>query len=900
MLSDAAVRLAAKFRNEPDSSDEGFHPLVCHLADVAAVARSMWQGRLGERVRARLADDLGLTLDQAGRWVAFLAGLHDVGKACPAFQRKDPAAMTRIGDLLPLEKPHAAVIPGHGSVSGRATRLLLEARFQMETRASRKLGLVLAGHHGLFPVDVEQAHGVAIGEPRGTVSQWNAVRAELFDALATLLEIDTKPTLLIPNPAAMIIAGIISVTDWIGSSEQHFAWNPNGPSDLEGYFRSTSVAAESSLREMRWKPPEEPSAPRSFQTLFHFEPRPLQQVTQRLRILSDTPGLVIIEAPMGEGKTEAALLLADHWNAQGFQGAYVALPTQATANQLHGRVARFLAERFRAELGGGDDVNLLLVHGGTFLRDLDLLPSGVDDGDGPREGAVAAGEWFLARKRSLLAPYGVGTIDQSLMAVLQVKHVFVRLFGLAGKVVVIDEVHAYDTYMTGLLERLLEWLAALGSPVVLLSATLPTSRRRALLQAYARGLTSSREPAGRVPDCPYPRVTWLEGGQPRAESFPAAERSRRTLQLGRVEDSPDAVRDLLVRELAGGGCAAVICNTVARAQETYLALQRAFPADELGLFHARYLLKDRMTREDECLRRFGPPLEDGTSPNRPRRYVLVATQVIEQSLDLDFDLMVTDLAPIDLLLQRSGRLQRHERGQRAHPLRLWVRWPVEADRIPRLDRPSTFVYDAHVLLRTWWLLRDRDALMIPDAVQACIDAVYSDDEPVRLVLHQELEEFWLITRAEMDEKRAAERREALDRRLRAPSGSALLTDFVRHPREEDAPDLHPAFQAVTRLAEPSIAAVVIDDGSPLIPEEDDRLSRDRVKALLLHSINISAPRGVQALRTESPPAAFAVSSALRRHRLVRLDSTGRAVVGDVTFTYHPDLGLTIARSEGGR
>ena len=265
------------------------------------------------------------------------------------------------------------------------------------------------------------------------------------------------------------------------------------------------------------------------------------------------------------------------------RGFYLALPTQATANQMHGRVVDFLRNAFTAPIAVGEDVNLVLAHGGAWLRDLERLPKGVYDEDGPRPGAVGAGEWFLSAKRSLLAPYGVGTIDQALMAVHQVKHVFVRLYGLAGKAVVIDEVHAYDTYMTGLLERLLEWLGALGSPVVLLSATLPTGRRLKLAEAYARvrgDVATEGEPVATS----YPRMTWLEGGKVCADSFEAADRSKRSLKLNKIGDSEDAVRDLLLKELDGGGCAVVICNTVGRAQEMYRALQGSFEPKELGLF----------------------------------------------------------------------------------------------------------------------------------------------------------------------------------------------------------------------------------------------------------------------------------------------------------------------------
>ncbi len=279
----------------------------------------------------------------------------------------------------------------------------------------------------------------------------------------------------------------------------------------------------------------------------------------------------------------AALHLLEGWAADGAaRGFYLALPTQATANQMHGRVADFLRNAFTAPIAVGEDVNLVLAHGVAWLRDLERLPQGVYDEDGPRPGAVGAGEWFLSAKRSLLAPYGVGTIDQALKAVLQVKHVFVRLYGLAGKAVVIHEVHAYDTYMTGLLERLLEWLGALGSPVVLLSATLPTGRRLKLAEAYARGrgdVATEGEPVATS----YPRMTWLEGGKVCADSFEAADRSKRSLKLNKIGDSEDVVRDLLLKELAGGGCAVVICNTVGRAQEMYRALQGPFESEELGL-----------------------------------------------------------------------------------------------------------------------------------------------------------------------------------------------------------------------------------------------------------------------------------------------------------------------------
>ena len=198
--------------------------------------------------------------------------------------------------------------------------------------------------------------------------------------------------------------------------------------------------------------------PKGFTTATDIEkPRPLQHAIIPLAEKMDSPQLFVIEAPMGEGKTEAAWYVADCWDRHGGAGTYVALPTMATSNQMFERVKKFL------DLAGGG--NLMLLHGKAALNEqFDKLKyaARVYDPDGSTSGVVAE-SWFADNKKHrLLAPFGVGTIDQVLLSVLQTKHGFVRLFGLAGKCVILDEVHAYDAYMTTLLERLLRWLAALA------------------------------------------------------------------------------------------------------------------------------------------------------------------------------------------------------------------------------------------------------------------------------------------------------------------------------------------------------------------------------------------------------------------------------------------------------
>ncbi|MCB0190194.1 MAG: CRISPR-associated helicase Cas3', partial [Caldilineaceae bacterium] len=306
-------------------------------------------------------------------------------------------------------------------------------------------------------------------------------------------------------------------------------------------------------------------------------------------------------------------------------------------------------------------MNYHLIHSGAQWReDLpDLEFSTVEEtpqGAETSQGTVNAQSWFIPRKRTLLAPFAVGTVDQALMSTLQTRHFFVRLFGLSGKTIIFDEVHAYDTYMNTLFQRLLVWLRAVGASVIILSATLPASTRRALVTAWQ----GTSEESDLLSDGAYPCVTVASVQECYQLPLPS-DGDARTINIEWVDHSPEAIVAEIKRRLVDGGCVAIICNRVTRAQELYRVLADAQLVAEadLFLFHARTPVQWRNQMETTVLDRFGK-----AATNRPQRAIVVATQVIEQSLDLDFDLMVTDLAPIDLVLQRAGRLHRHAREHR--------------------------------------------------------------------------------------------------------------------------------------------------------------------------------------------------------------------------------------------
>ena len=598
---------------------------------------------------------------------------------------------------------------------------------------------------------------------------------------------------------------------------------------------------------------------------------------------------------------------------------------------MFGRVRDFLLARYPEST-----VNLQLLHGHASLSaefavmrlaaDRLLAPTAVEGEsgyDGARPGVVAA-EWFTHRKRGLLAPFGVGTVDQALLAALQTRHVFVRLFGLAGKTVIFDEAHAYDSYMTQLLDRLLEWLAALGSSVVLLSATLPEARRRQLAEAYLRGLGQPPyEPRG---EARYPRLSWVGASGAGACPLETSPRATKEVDIRWVDGSLPAESlsfDLGVRlrdALADGGCTAVICNTVDRAQQVYLALKPFFPglADdgepELDLLHARYPFEDRQRREKRSLLRFGREgarvsMGEGDVREvlRPRRAVLVSTQIVEQSLDLDFDLMVTDPAPVDLVLQRLGRLHRHPRPRPRGVERpaLWICAPqVDGEGVPAFGRGTEHVYDRHVLLRSWLALKDVPLLRVPGQVEELVEAVYGD-RACPPELSGSLCRLWEETLAEQRLSLESETREAEERWLKPPTYGGALWRLISDPREEDAPEFHKAHQALTRLTDPSVAVVCLygRGGGVSLDREGSHLVDLRVtpagellRQLLRKSVTVSDRRVVWSLMAEAVPASWKRTPLLRHHRPLVLDANDAAVIGGLSLHLDRDIGLSVANA----
>jgi len=883
-----------------------YHPVICHLADTAAVAMAIVREYLSASAKSTLAKGLGLQGESLIKCCGFLAGCHDLGKVSPAFQFQ----VSEVGKALVGQSaydlwqsyPTTGQRTPHGTVTA-ATLPEFLIELGLDKQLAKKIAVIVGGHHGFFPgsdeirsLQKQAADDIGRGN-------WFMFRKSIYVQLQGFVELTAEDMpKQCDNTAAMILAGLTTVSDWIASNPEEKDGFPYAHDRaFDEYATELATRAEKALVSIGWSKPI-PEKLMEFTELFPeiTSPRELQTTSIALSKTLTPPCFVLVEASMGEGKTEAALYLADYLQHQALAGGfYIGLPTQATSNAMWDRVRLFLSARYPE-----DTVNLTLSHSAALLNKdyyQCRLEEQVYDEDGNRSGQVGASEWHTSRRKSLLSPYGVGTLDQALMGSVRSKWQFVRLFGLAGRTVILDEVHAYDLYTSTLLERFLEWLAALGSPVIALSATLPKSTRQRLLSAYAKGCEF---PEVELPQATYPRITAFSVGETQMKSFAAYKNVSLNLNwVGSDEEWGSALQE----KLQNGGCAAVICSTVGRAQKVFAGLQSKFKQEELGLFHGRFLFVDRAKIETECLIKFGKPTDSKTK--RPHRYVLVATQVVEQSLDLDFDLMISDLAPIDLLLQRSGRLHRHEREVRPALLltpNLWIIQPKLALQKKANFNESSYIYDRHILLRSWLSLRNRTNISLPQENDCLIESVYDLDMSISDEIEVVHAEDWRISlekyRTEEEERK---RTIANEVKIPAPHSNVKPEQFTYLNKGDD----ESAIAAATRMGEISVSTIFLQQTEqglvlPVSKQPIDlsiKPDLTMMRELLAHSTRLSKPKLVSALleqkQDEQKKYKNWTSALLRNCCCVVVNSQGMAVIGEWRLTLDPLRGVLIDRVE---
>lgn len=871
------------------------HSLIAHLLDAAAVAELIWDEYMSAAFKAQVnAAGKGRGRDL----FVLLVAWHDLGKATPVFQLKAPAGMEHLlGPIQRASLPLPASARGkrwpHGSASALIVRRALAA-FEVEG-ADWTIPLV-QGHHGTY-LSSPRRPGLEVVVAHGE-DPWPQIQLSLALAIARRIGVDPQGWKLhTPSRGIQLaLGGFLVMADWIASSSE---FPGLGLVDLSmPEARERARAAWDSLSLVGgWDTRRLLQDVRQFEDRFGFHPRPVQTMTIEAALKLPEPGMLVVEAPMGEGKTEAALAAAEVLASRfGLNGVIFAMPTQGTTDAMYTRVMDWIESVDNL-------VPISLLHGKSMLNEewVEHLEGvrvteiyedefGLSDGFGAPEtsnqrGAVPP-RWLLGRHRGLLSPVAVGTIDQVLWAATRTKYVALRHAGLSGRVLIIDEVHSYDAYMSVFLDELLRWCGRMRTPVVLMSATLAPSVRERLVRCWRRG-AGLDELEGGINVDGYPSVVAANGlgtvevttTKPRRPDLPVHVEVLASDSYTETGDIAEAI----LAEISTGGCALVIMNTVARAQEVWRGVKDS--GIQTLLIHGQFTASERAQRTALALDLLGP------HGQRPTQFIVVATQIAEQSFDVDADILFTDLAPIDLMLQRIGRLHRHEHIQRPSAL------AEPMVRITGLEPngwswPPAFehVYQRWTLMRAANEVRSPVTWQIPSQIPELVSRTYESE----WLGPQELEH------AEL------EAREIADREQNDRENYAYTWRLDAEPEEEpvDLTGLHRGSgiasedrRPVVRDGEESLEVSLIRltegcyttlGGRSLGPDGMRAASSDLAREVLADSVRL---RWRDDLAGITPFPAWAGLHLLGNMPVVVLDDAGRGRAGEREIRYDVEEGL---------
>ena len=655
-------------KNKTGDKTEAGQDVLTHCSVVGRVAKEIASTYPATIIKRWFYPEVGL-----------LAAGHDIGKVSPTFQNRIYNALTvPNSEVMAVLKDFNGNIDCHWRHSG------------VSELAGRYWGLgeyipsIWGCHHGVRPAltGLTATSQVVGGET------WQSVREQLKKALEEEFGKDFPE--IHDAVHAKVLSGLTTVADWIGSGEL---------SDLS-LEQISNDQIKKVVRRAGFAPPNLKKN-LSFEQIFGFSPNEAQVKMAQECI---GPGVYVLEAPMGMGKTEAALFVAYKLIASGqATGMYFALPTQSTSDSIYSRVNDYLDKILNEN---APIRKALLLYSNASLK-LNLMG----------EDAAPGGSWFSKTKRGILAPFGVGTVDQALMAIMNVRHGFVRTFGLLGKVVILDEVHSYDMYTGTLLDELVRVLKQMSCTVIVLTATLTHERRKELL-------------GSEVKSDAYPLLTSFpqEATAPKEIAIKAPEQNARKVSVAICGREEAVIEEVLSRAKLGEQVL-WIENTVKEAQTRYQQILSLTTSEQIdvGLVHSRFTRVDRTTNEKHWVSILG---KTGEVDRKEKGRILIGTQVLEQSLDIDADFLVTSICPSDMLLQRMGRLWRHNRKGRPVSSHCQVRI-LSCDLKKMMSNPakafgpSAYVYAPYVLCRTLEVWNSRVLVRLPEDIRSILEQTYT-------------------------------------------------------------------------------------------------------------------------------------------------------------------------------
>lgn len=935
-LSKNVSGIRAKWKRNKDGK-QLWLPLIVHLIDTSNTMSWLYKNWLSDGqkqiLKVQTQSQKAFSDDDMQKLVKFLGFAHDIGKATPAFQTKpsyfhdvemDRNFINRLRshgftDLKPLrpdrirQSPHAT-----------AGEALLE--FGEGFNVSESIGAIIGAHHGV-PLANAPSNNISqvpsnyyqVDRPGPTQDVWKRAQKELFDYGLRYAGYQSGAEIpSVGQPQAVILTGLLIMADWLASSEyltisQHDEVElfPLIPLDQTADDVDTAARFKKAINAWNlngsWVPHKVEMETDPYQERWGFHARPVQKAVVEAINQTNEPEMIIIESSTGSGKTEAALVAAEQLaNIDHEDGVFIGLPTQATTNSMFDRVDEWLNKIAKSQK---KNLSIRLMHSqAQFNHHFQSIPhaENIDEAD-EIDGAVTINDWFSGKK-SILTKFTVGTIDNLLQMSLKQKHLFLKHLGLSGKVVIIDEAHAADVFMSQYLERAITWLGAYHVPIIVLSATLPKAKRAILIKAYLTGKYGTRIPKRLVePETApknweateaYPLVSVLDGKKlTQITKFPGQnDQLPLQIQVKRINPSDADLINQVVDKLKGGGVAGIIVNTVVRAQKLAELVPKGI---RLILLHAAFLESARETQTKQLQAAIGK------NGQRPDKMIVIGTQVLEQSLDIDFDVLYTDIAPIDLLLQRAGRLHRHniKRPENLQVPQLFVSGIVGDG---KYGNGNEMIYSRYLLMKTDYFLPD--TISVPTMVSKLVQAVYSEETD-----NEVKKEFPGLVGAKKTQNQFVEHEEkkAKSFRINRPQqfGHPTIHNWLEHMNSNGNEGQYLA-SATVRDIKPTLQVIVLqhtDDGDFLIagrgdPNEEVTLNDAKVIAQQLIKLPLAVTetnmkevlKKLQALTKKYYPD-WAGNYWLRNSLALPLDENLQITLDGWELTYSTMFGLSYSK-----
>ena len=680
----------------------------------------------------------------------FAAAVHDIGKLTPSFQRKIGYSLNglieRLSDYgFDVSTKDEGEDYHHAFLSGA----ILNTAFGIEETVCE----VIAAHHG---------------SPRGRGREFKWVRPfkyfsekvcgksgeyeplweETIGYAEFISGIKRYELPKLSLGAQILISGLLIFADWISSNESYFPleepWEVSYEKDTDRIERGYAASGV----KRGWYPQTFMYDDSVFGDRFGFFPNEMQKTAGMA--VNAGARFMIVEGSMGSGKTESAFMCSEVMAANNASGGfYIGLPTMATANGIFPRMLKW-ARRASCHL----PVTAGLSHGSAmFNKEYAALMVNTGEND---QDNISVNQWMTGRHRKIMSDFVDGTIDQAICMALNRRYFMMLHSQIAGKVVVLDEIHSYDAYTNGYIRTTLSYLGVYGCPVILLSATLTEEKKAEFIKAYTGNNKLEIQASPK-----YPCTTWWDGEKLHVDAVQEPEQKKRKVRIRKADVSD--VTEIIKEKLSDGGCAGIIRNTVNTAVDTYMHIKQILPGYRIVLLHSRFLSDDRAAIENDIIKLTG---KDSTEKDRDG-LIIVGTQVLEQSLDLDFDLMFTDLCPTDLFFQRIGREHRHERKRPRKLADAEVYILTDGGKVAAggNDRP----YNSYILRKSLNVIeKTGGTVLVPDDVKRMVEDTYKDDPSCE---DQDYEEY----------KSMIENKEGKSDEMRIPDpwNAKRLSDFAK-------------------------------------------------------------------------------------------------------------------------